>query len=37
MPGAGNILHGDLTAGNVLLSGDDADFRGFTAKVTMTA
>ena len=30
---AGNILHGDLTAGNVLLSADDADFRGFTAKV----
>ena len=30
---AGNILHGDLTAGNVLLSADDADFRGFSAKV----
>ena len=30
---AGNILHGDLTAGNVLLAADEADFRGFTAKV----
>ena len=29
-----DILHGDLTGGNVLLTASDKDTRGFTAKVS---
>ena len=28
-----DLLHGDLTGGNILLASSDADERGFTAKV----
>ena len=28
-----DVLHGDLTGGNVLLTASDKDTRGFTAKV----
>lgn len=30
---AGNIIHGDLTHGNILLASSTDDPRGFTAKV----
>ena len=31
-----DILHGDLSGGNILLASSDIDARNFTAKVTST-